>query len=89
MAKDKLTPNLELVDTKALFDELARRHNACIFVYERVGDEGDTSISNVWWKASPNHAVGLISYAKRYIDHWIEELIADQFDFDEAEIKDV
>lgn len=59
-------PDLEFAQMSEILDEIGKRHNAFIFIFEKDGELINTSCSNVVWKGSFTHALGLLDWANTF-----------------------
>ena len=79
--------DLEMVGTEELWNELKKRYNACLLIYEKDGDKGNTSVVNAMWEGSLAHVFGFSSWMQKYCDVYFKALMTqdgESEDFEES-----
>lgn len=56
--------SLELATTNELWDELSSRYNACVIIHESAARAGSDTFTDINWKGSFCHMLGLMDYGK-------------------------
>lgn len=67
---------LETSTTLELWQEMCKRHTACVLIYEKQApttNDKELICNNVWHYCSIPVAVGLIEFGRHYIQRQLEE----------------
>ena len=72
-----MTTQLETATTDELWDELKRRHSACLFAYVRDAKQKDCSVFGLKYSGTIVAAYGLAKYAERTT---LDELLTPSMD---------